>query len=227
MAEVEEKVVFKRGLSSHLSDVKKVPGTVLITTDTGEMYVDDSESRRIQINADKANTLRTARSLDGISFNGSKSIHHYGICSTAASVAEKEVSLSGYTLSTGSRVVVKFTVTSTASSPTLNVNSTGAKAIKYRGEVVSSSRLSSGHLYEFVYDGADYQLVGDLNTDVSVKQNAATTVKGEFPVLLGATTTTDTVIGGVNKAAALTYNPSTGLLSCREVSASLDDGAID
>lgn len=227
MAEVEEKVVFKRGPSSRLSDVEKVAGAVIITTDTGEMYVDDSESLRIQINADKSNTLRTARSLDGVSFNGSSNISHYGTCSTDAATAEKVVSLSGYTLITGSRVAVKFTVTNTASSPTLNVNSTGAKAIKYRGAVVSVGTLSSGRLYEFVYDGTDYQLVGDLNTDQSVKQNATITSAGEYPVLLGTSTTMTAVTGEVNKAAALTYNPSTGLLSCGGINASLDDGAID
>ena len=43
-----EDVKFKRGLSTTLPETK-VPGTVYITTDTGEMFVDDSDSSRIQI----------------------------------------------------------------------------------------------------------------------------------------------------------------------------------
>lgn len=44
-----EDVKFKRGLSTTIPETK-VPGTVYITTDTGEMFVDDSDSSRIQIN---------------------------------------------------------------------------------------------------------------------------------------------------------------------------------
>lgn len=43
-----EAVKFKRGLSTTIPETK-VPGTVYITTDTGEMFVDDTSSSRIQI----------------------------------------------------------------------------------------------------------------------------------------------------------------------------------
>lgn len=43
-----EKVIIRRGPSTTLPN-EKVPGTIYITTDTGEMYVDDTSSSRIQI----------------------------------------------------------------------------------------------------------------------------------------------------------------------------------
>ena len=118
-------------------------------------------------NAGSATKLKTARAIDGVSFDGQAAITHYGICSTTAATTAKVVSLTGFTLTTGSRVMVKFTVTNTASSPTLNVNSTGAKAIYYRGAAISAGYLAANRVYEFVYDGTNYELVGDLDTNTT------------------------------------------------------------
>lgn len=118
-------------------------------------------------NAGSATKLATARAIDGVNFNGQSAINHYGTCDTAAATTAKVVSLTGFTLATGSRVMVKFTVTNTASSPTLNVNSTGAKAIYYRGAAISAGYLAANRVYEFVYDGTNYELVGDLDTNTT------------------------------------------------------------
>ena len=92
---------------------------------------------------------------------------HYGSCSTAAATVEKAVALTGFVLATGARVTVRFTVTNTAANPTLNVNSTGAKAIKYRNAAITAGALAANRVYEFVYDGADWELVGDLDTNTT------------------------------------------------------------
>jgi len=58
----------------------------------------------------------------------------YGTCSTNAETAAKVVSLDGnanWQLTKGSMITVKFTATNTATSPTLNVNNTGAYPIWY------------------------------------------------------------------------------------------------
>ena len=117
--------------------------------------------------ATSANELATGRAIDGVTFDGSAAITHYGTCSTAAATVEKTVECASFTLVTGSRIVVKFTVTNTAASPTLNVNSTGAKAIQYHGAAISAGYLAADRTYEFVYDGTDYQLVGDINTNTT------------------------------------------------------------
>ena len=103
----------------------------------------------------------------------------YGTCSTAAGTAAKVVSgIKGFALATGSIVAVKFinTNTATPSTLTLNVNSTGAKSIKYRGAAIpSANRLSANRLYWFVYDGTNYEVIGDLDTTYSSMTQAEAT----------------------------------------------------
>ena len=110
-----------------------------------------------------AATLTTARTLDGVSFNGSANIIHWGTCSVAAGTAAKTVALTGFNLTTGARVAVKFTNGNTAANPTLNVNSKGAKAIKYKNS--GTVPLLANCSYEFVYDGTQFQLIGELDTN--------------------------------------------------------------
>ena len=86
----------------------------------------------------------------------------YGTCSTAAGTAAKVVSLLGFVLGTGAEVTVRFTVTNTASTPTLNVNGTGAKPIRYLGAAVPAGYLAAGRIYRLLYDGAYWNIVGDV-----------------------------------------------------------------
>jgi hypothetical protein len=84
----------------------------------------------------------------------------YGTCSTASATTAKTASISGFTLSTGAVVAVKFSNVNTASSPTLNVNSTGAKAIyDWRTNTYPSvgAMLNGTHL--FVYNGSQWVLL--------------------------------------------------------------------
>lgn len=162
--------------------------------------------------ASKAAQLTTARTIDGVSFNGTANITHYGTCSTAAATVEKTVACTGFTLATGAEINVKFTVTNTAANPTLNVNSTGAKAIYYRGAAISAGYLAANRTYRFVYNGTQYELIGDLdtNTNNATAQNISTT-NATYPILLGNTANATANIG--NKAAlfgkGVKVNPST------------------
>lgn len=52
-------------------------------------------------NAGTATKLATARTIDGVSFNGSANIIHYGTCSTAAETAAKAVNCTGFVLQQG------------------------------------------------------------------------------------------------------------------------------
>jgi hypothetical protein len=150
--------------------------------------------------ASKAAQLTTARTIEGVSFNGTANITHYGSCSTAAATVEKTVACTGFTLAAGARIEVKFTVTNTAANPTLNVNSTGAKAIYYRGAAISAGYLAANRTYTFIYNGTQYDLIGDLNTDTNnaTAQNISTT-NATYPILLGYTADATANIG--NKAA--------------------------
>ena len=110
----------------------------------------------------KVASLATKRTIDGVQFDGSANIHHYGACSTAAGTAAKTVALSGFVLATGAEITVKFSATNTASSPTLNVNNTGAKGIRYLGAAVAAGYLAAGRIYRLLYDGSYWNIVGDI-----------------------------------------------------------------
>ena len=118
-------------------------------------------------NAGTATKLATARTIDGVSFNGSVDITHYGTCATAAGTVAKVVACTGFALVTGSRITVRFTVTNTAASPTLNVNGTGAKAIRYRNAAITAGYLAANRTYDFIYDGTYFQLIGDIDTNTT------------------------------------------------------------
>lgn len=104
--------------------------------------------------------LAAARTIDGVSFDGTAAVKHYGTCSTAAATADKVVSLAGFSLAAGARVTVKFTYENDASNPTLNVNATGAKPIMIDADHAGRGGIwGNGRAVEFVYDGACWVLV--------------------------------------------------------------------
>lgn len=78
----------------------------------------------------------------------------YGICSTAAGTVAKTVDMTGFTLITGATIFVKFTNANSATNPTLNVNSTGAKALLKYGS--SSLSWQAGAVLCLTYDGTSW-----------------------------------------------------------------------
>lgn len=84
-----------------------------------------------------------------------------GECSTAYATSAKTVSIADFVLSEGVLVAITFTaeVEGTLSSPTLNVSSTGAKAITYNAtEIVFTP--ANNIVYLFQYNGESYVVVG-------------------------------------------------------------------
>lgn len=115
----------------------------------------------------------------------------YAVCSTVAATAAKVVTIDNFTLETSASIAVKFTVTNTAANPTLNVNSTGAKAIYYNGAAISAGLLKANKVYLFFYNGTQYDFVGDIAissvsssgsgnavTDISLSNGVLTVTKG-------------------------------------------------
>ena len=177
-------------------------------------------------NAGTATKLQTARTIDGISFDGSANRIRYGSCSTAAATAAKVVTLTGFTLATGAEVTVRFTVTNTAANPTLNVNNTGAKAITYRNAAISAGYLAANRIYKFVYDGSQYELIGDINTDTNNKVTmTVTTTNAEYPILTAYTANrTATATEGARFAANVKINPSDNSITASKINSNLTTG---
>ena len=84
---------------------------------------------------------------------------NYATCSTAAGTAVKLVTISGFVLTTGVHVRIKFTNTDTTTDKStlkLNVNGTGEKSIRFKNS--SIGELLNSVVYEFVYDGTNWEM---------------------------------------------------------------------
>ena len=114
-------------------------------------------------NAATATKLKTARTIGGISFDGSKDIYHYGTCYTSATLKSKTSSITGLVLSTGAKVAIRFVNGISVDDATLNVTGTGAKQIKYKGKNLKTGAIQKNTLVELIYDGSSWLIIGELS----------------------------------------------------------------
>ena len=171
----------------------------------------------LQGNASTATTLQTARTINGMTFNGSANITNYGVCSTAAATAEKAVTVnSTFVLAEGAQVVVKFTYANTAASPKLNVNGTGAKSIMQYGTTAAGTTTATtgwiaGAVQTFTYDGTNWVRDYWYNTTYTTRPISQTVADddAEYPLLSRTTTAVTTSNGHAKFVAGVTVNPST------------------
>ena len=85
----------------------------------------------------------------------------YATCTTASSTAAKVATTqaSGFTRATGVQVAVKFTYANSASNPTLNINGTGAAAIRLKNAALTvDDSWEAGDTVVFVFDGTYWQV---------------------------------------------------------------------
>lgn len=141
----------------------------------------------------------------------------YGTCSTAAATAAKVITVTspGWELVVGSIIVIKFSATNTASNPTFNVNSTGAKSVWYGTALITTSNLSyAGYANRpmiFVYDGTQYVFLGwsyDANTtytNVKLGHGYATCSTAEATTAKVGTLSSYTLTAGGIVAVKFTY----------------------
>lgn len=139
-------------------------------------------------NAGTATKWATARNINGMLVQGDANRVNYGVCSTAATTAAKTVDCAGFTLITGAEITVKFTNTNSAAQPTLNVNNQGARAIYYRGNIIPPSYLAEKRVYTFRYDGKNFELVGDINTDTNTDTKVTNELKTTTKAYVTGTT---------------------------------------
>jgi hypothetical protein len=156
----------------------------------------------------------------------------YAECSTAGGTAAKTATIctdddttnTAFTLIKGVSVQVKFKANNTAANPTLNINSTGAKAIYYKGVAVTASYLKANYVYTFVYNGTQWDLVGNVeNTDAYVSQQNDTS-SSDLRVILSKSANNTTETGVVRKSANFTFSPSNGTVQIGEATPTENDG---
>lgn len=124
--------------------------------------------------------------------NKSKQLTWYGTSNTGATATEKIVSCSNFELVSGAIIGILFTTANTAASPTLNINSTGAKSIHIGNTTPNATtnvlKWSANTMLYFLYNGTQFKFI---------TANAA----GEDKSPLGASTWYGTSSSGETTAA--------------------------
>jgi len=105
----------------------------------------------------------------------------FGTSPTAAATTAKVVTLQGdataFKRDIGVIVAVRLTTANTATTPTLNVNGTGAGTIRYNGLAVTGTRLNAGD-HMFQWDGAYWNWLNYPSTILTVNATLSTTWTG-------------------------------------------------
>jgi len=84
----------------------------------------------------------------------------YGVCETAGATAAKTVSITNTVLTPGGIIAVLFQNAFTASSPTLSVNGSAAKAIKLFGNAMPMGKVKNNTILVMNYDGTQFNVIG-------------------------------------------------------------------
>lgn len=198
----------------------------------GENFLEGSAIKDGTIDSDKlkpgividgsVTKLTTARNINGVLFDGTSNAINYGVSNTAAGTAAKTVSINNFELISGATITVKFANNNTANNPTLNVSDTGAKPIFYRGARLDKAQLTNNRYFTFVYDGTNYNVVGDLYIDTSTDENVTVTaVTDNKTYNLIGTENNSSYTGHVNSFNSVKYNPNTSTLSVNHINSNV------
>lgn len=142
-------------------------GYAYVTADEHKMYIDITDANRIALNSDMADRIPYA-------INNQNSITYNKIITTT----------DPFELKTGALIAIKFTadnpggITSTNNIITFNVNSTGQKNVYYRGARIPNEFIIRNKTYLFLYNGTQYELVGDVVPDLEGNQTVITNENG-------------------------------------------------
>lgn len=83
----------------------------------------------------------------------------YGQCTTDATTQAKVATISGYLLVTKGVVAIHFTKAVNVQAATLNISSTGAKAIYYHGAALTPNVIKADNVVTMQYDGTRYNII--------------------------------------------------------------------
>lgn len=182
-------IKINKGLKAKLPE-SIVNGQINFCTDTGELYIDDATKRTII------------------------SSTYYGKTETNAETQVKIISIDSFSLKASIRIIIEFTEGNSASNPQLNINNTGAKDIVYGG-TNNKLELLPGVLYDFVYNGTQYILIGNSASGENVLQ-IENTNNFEYP-LLASNVKADVSMGNYYNPtvynSTIKMNPSTGTIT--------------
>lgn len=146
-------------------------GSTWANTTNGIMWDGTSLKIKGDVDITSSSTIYTKTQVDAANAK-------YATCSTGGSTTAKVATISptvtGWTRTTGSIITVKFSNANTATTPTLNVNSTGAATIKsYTGAALAEAeyKWAADATLTFVFDGTYWRLQ-DSGSTAQIKVNA-------------------------------------------------------
>lgn len=194
-------------------------GNVVAGTD--EILDDNLGKKQTQINTETYSLVESVNNaLDALNpdqqealavaakANANEAKLGYYVCDTGANTAAKTIAATGYVLGTGGNIRIKMTNANTVDAVTLNINSTGAKALFYNGEQASSTNSwEAGETVEVYYDGTSYYAnnvvggsgSGDGAFDVSAKYPTSGVEGGNTYTLEGALAVLNTNLSASKK----------------------------
>lgn len=165
----------------------------------------DAEEDTLNLSVSRGIHATATASSDTLALRLEHSEVVYATCSTAAGTAAKAAtvvnadspSFANTSLVKGLVVFVTFTNGNTATSPTLNVMSTGAKAIHAGTAASTGYEWKSGETVGFIYDGTNYLLI---------EHGTATTSYYGVTKLSSATNSTSTSLAATPSAVKSAYD---------------------
>ena len=83
----------------------------------------------------------------------------FATCATAGATQAKAVTINNFVLKTNAIVSILFTNGFTASNPTLNISSTGAKSILLNGAAIPLGKVRNNTILTMIYDGTNYNVI--------------------------------------------------------------------
>ena len=195
---------------------KEAAHTTEIPAESGKIYVDIPSNKTYRYGGSSSGYVEISESLalgetSSTAYRGDRGKTAYDHSQVTSgnphNVTKSDVNLGNVdnTADAGAWLAVKFTVTNTGAvgSLQLNVNSTGGAPIKYRNaNLPSAGTLAANRVYLFVYDGTNYQLIGDLdtdqNTDLNMRQTLITTTDAKLRPLLMSYAQTSSTTGNID-----------------------------
>lgn len=118
----------------------------------------NSASRQYPVGIDKDGFPSVNVPWTDTTYTNEKLGQGYATCSTAEATAAKAASLTGFVLTPGGIVAVKFD-NAVPANATLNVSGTGAKNIFYQGSAITANVIQSKDTATFIFDGGRYHLL--------------------------------------------------------------------
>ena len=118
-------------------------------------------------------------------------------CSTAIDTAAKTAAFANFVLEAGCLIAVKFTNGNSASGATLNVNSTGAKAIQYNGSAIPPNAIVPNGVYLLAYDGTNWAMLNPVTVSDAITEDEtglAPTQNAVFDALALKTDSSDVAV---------------------------------